>query len=150
MPVQALVHFTDWKIAHSHLAMLGFATFVAAGGIGHVWQRLPGARYNAVAMTVSYWLMGTGLLVMFFDLTAAGLVEAHLLQSGTPWIDSVRAVSSYWAFRDASAVPILAGFVAFLLGLITGPPVGAPSEVPSEKAGYPMTAPLGTHAIAGE
>ena len=134
MPVQALVHFTDWKIAHSHLAMLGFATFVAAGGVAHAWQRLPSSRYNATAMAWSYWLITIGLMVMFFDLTAAGLVEAHLWESGAPWIDSVRAVSSYWAFRDASAVPILAGFLAFLLGLTTGPKGGVSLEAMSEKS----------------
>ncbi|WP_279382154.1 hypothetical protein [Pseudomonas sp. 58(2021)] len=34
----------------SHLAMLGFATFIAAGGIAHAWQRIPRTRYNAAAM----------------------------------------------------------------------------------------------------
>src|SRR6202011_2263978 len=110
------------------LAMLGFATFVAAGGIAHVWQRLPSTRYHATALGWSYLLITIGLRLMFFDLTAAGLVEAHLWQSGAPWIDSVRAVASYWAFRDASAAPILAGFLAFLLGLTTGPKGGVSLE----------------------
>src|SRR5215467_13857735 len=47
MSVNQSVHFSDWVIGHSHLAMLGFATFAAAGGITHVWQRIPWARYNA-------------------------------------------------------------------------------------------------------
>ncbi len=62
MAVNQAVHFTDWVIGHSHLAMLGFATFAAAGGLVHVWQRIPWARYNARAIEWSYWLLvvGTG------------------------------------------------------------------------------------------
>jgi cytochrome c oxidase cbb3-type subunit I len=148
MPVQALVHFTDWKIGHSHLAMLGFATFIAAGGVAHVWQKVPGTRYNAAAMAWSYWLITTGLLVMFFDLTAAGLVEAHLWQDGSPWIDSVRAVASYWGFRDASAAPILAGFVAFLLGLTTGPL--ASNTVEATSLDFLEAAPADVYPVPGE
>ena len=47
MPVNRLVHFTDWVIGHAHLAMIGFASFAAIGGMLHVWERTPGARYNA-------------------------------------------------------------------------------------------------------
>ena len=51
MSVNQTVHFSDWVIGHSHLAMLGFATFAAAGGLVHVWQRIPWARYNARALS---------------------------------------------------------------------------------------------------
>ncbi|MGH6692471.1 MAG: cbb3-type cytochrome c oxidase subunit I, partial [Gammaproteobacteria bacterium] len=46
MAINQAVHFSDWVIGHSHLAMLGFATFAAAGGLVHAWQRIPWARYN--------------------------------------------------------------------------------------------------------
>ncbi|MHC8300828.1 cbb3-type cytochrome c oxidase subunit I [Pseudomonas sp. ZS1P83] len=121
MPVNKLTHFSDWVIGHSHLAMLGFATFVAAGGIAHAWQRMPNARYNNAAMNWAYWLITTGLLVMFITLTAGGLVQAHLWESPAPWMDSVRASLTYWWIRDLSAVPLLFGFIAFYLGLTTGP-----------------------------
>jgi len=41
MSVNRAVHFSDWVIGHSHLAMLGFATLAAAGGLAHAWQRIP-------------------------------------------------------------------------------------------------------------
>ena len=41
MAVNQAVHFTDWVIGHSHLAMLGFASFAAIGGLVHAWQRIP-------------------------------------------------------------------------------------------------------------
>jgi len=121
MPVNRFIHFTDWVIGHSHLAMIGFASFIALGGIAHLWQRIPGTRYNERMMNWSFWFLAVGLTLMVADLTIAGLVEAQLWQSSAPWIDSVRAVGSYWLVRTLSGVPILAGFVLFWTSLITGP-----------------------------
>jgi cbb3-type cytochrome oxidase subunit 1 len=121
MAVNRAVHFSDWVIGHSHLAMLGFATFAAAGGLAHAWQRIPSARYNSRAMAWSYWLLSAGLVVMVIHLTIGGLVEARQWQSSLPWIDSVRAARPFWFVRTLSAIPIVAGFLAFLLGLVSGP-----------------------------
>jgi cytochrome c oxidase cbb3-type subunit I/II len=121
MPVNRFIHFTDWVIGHSHLAMIGFASFIALGGIAHLWQRIPGTRYNERTMNWSFWLLATGLTLMVADLTIAGLVEAQVWQSSAPWIDSIRAVGSYWLVRTLSGLPILAGFLLFWTSLVTGP-----------------------------
>jgi cbb3-type cytochrome oxidase subunit 1 len=120
MAVNQSVHFSDWVIGHSHLAMLGFATFAAAGGLIHAWQRIPNARYNVRWLSWSYWLLLSGVIVMVTDLTAAGLVEARLWQSAAPWLDSVRAVHGFWTIRTYSAILIFAGFISLLVGLTTG------------------------------
>jgi cbb3-type cytochrome oxidase subunit 1 len=44
MSFNRFTHFTDWVIGHSHLAMIGFASFAAMGALSHIWQRLPGVR----------------------------------------------------------------------------------------------------------
>ena len=121
MPVNRFIHFTDWVIGHSHLAMIGFASFIALGGVAHMWQRIPGTRYNERTMNWSFWLLAIGLTLMVTDLTIAGLVEAQVWQSSAPWIDSVRAVGSYWLVRTLSGLPILAGFLLFWTSLVTGP-----------------------------
>jgi cbb3-type cytochrome oxidase subunit 1 len=121
MPVNRFIHFTDWVIGHSHFAMIGFASFLALGGIAHLWQRIPGTRFNERAMNWSFWLLAVGLTLMVSDLTIAGLVEAQLWQSSAPWIDSVRAVASYWLVRTLSGLPLLAGFILFWTSLVTGP-----------------------------
>jgi cbb3-type cytochrome oxidase subunit 1 len=120
MEVNGAVHFSDWVIGHSHLAMLGFATFAAAGGMIHAWQRIPFARYNPQAMELAYWLLVAGVVLMFADLTTAGLVEAKSWGSGAPWIESVRAVRGFWFFRVETSIPLMAGFVAMLVGMMTG------------------------------
>src|SRR6267378_2522468 len=121
MPVNRFIHFTDFVIGHSHLAMIGFASFIALGGIAHLWQRIPGTRYNERTMNWSFWLLAVGLTLMVADLTIAGLVEAQVWQSSAPWIDSVRAVGTYWLVRTFSGLPILAGLVLFGTSLVSGP-----------------------------
>jgi cbb3-type cytochrome oxidase subunit 1 len=121
MSVNQAVHFSDWVIGHSHLAMLGFASFAAIGGLVHAWQRIPTVRYNATAISWSYWLLFAGVVIMVTALTVAGLVEAQAWQSGAPWLDSVRSARPYWLLRSLSAIPLVAGFIALVLGLTTGP-----------------------------
>jgi cytochrome c oxidase cbb3-type subunit I/II len=127
MPVNRFIHFSDWVIGHSHLAMIGFASFTAAGALAHIWSNMPGAKYNPRAMGWSFWLLTIGLSLMVIDLTAAGLVEGQMWVSRAPWIDSVRAVYPYWFTRLLSGLPILAGFALFWIGLLTGPRNAAPA-----------------------
>ena len=121
MAINQSVHFSDWVIGHSHLAMLGFATFAAAGGLVHAWQRIPWARYNAGAVNHAFWLLFAGVLMMVVDLTVAGVVQARLWTDGAPWLDAVQASRPYWIVRSLSAVPLAGGFIALLVGLTTGP-----------------------------
>lgn len=120
MPVNRLIHFTDWVIGHAHLAMIGFASFTAIGGLFHAWRHTPGCRYNARAANWAFWLIALGFIAMVVDLTAAGLVQGLLWQEDTPWIDSVSASKWFWIVRSVSGLVILAGFVAVVLGVTTG------------------------------
>ena len=131
MSINQAVHFSDWVIGHSHLAMLGFATFAAAGGLVHAWQRIPWARYNARAIDHAYWLLLAGVVIMVTDLTIAGLVQARLWQDGAPWLEAVQASRPYWIVRSLSALPITAGFIALLAGLTTGPRGGGLAAIES-------------------
>lgn len=120
MAFNSFIHFTDFVIGHSHLAMIGFASFAAMGGVAHVWQRLPGVRSSRRLLAWSYWLLVIGLLLMVLDLTSAGLTQAALWQQHLPWIDSVRASRPYWIFRTADGCLLLLGFVAFGASFLTG------------------------------
>ena len=136
MPVNRFVHFSDWVIGHSHLAMLGFAGLIAAGGLAHIWQHTPGLHYSERAIRWSYWLLVTGLVLMVADLTLAGLVEGRYWQTHLPWTASIVAARKYWWVRLVSAVPIILGFLCFCFGILTGPMNGggATREEETEKA----------------
>ena len=121
MPVNRFVHFSDWVIGHAHLAMIGFASFTAIGGLLHVWQRTPGCRYNPRAASWSFWLLTLGLSLMVLDLTAAGLAQGHLWQSESAWMESVRTSQVYWLLRTVSGVVLLLGFVKLGWSMVSGP-----------------------------
>ncbi|HEX4020499.1 MAG TPA: cbb3-type cytochrome c oxidase subunit I [Acidobacteriaceae bacterium] len=121
MAFNRYIHFTDWVIGHSHLAMIGFASFAAMGGLAHIWQRMPGVRFSRRALGWSYWLLVTGLGLMVADLTVAGLIQAALWQSSLPWIESVRASKPYWLFRTFDGCLLLSGFIVFAVSFLTGP-----------------------------
>src|ERR1700704_5216587 len=151
MPVNRFIHFTDWVIGHSHFAMIGFASFIALGGIAHLWQRIPGTRYNERTMNWSFWLLAAGLTLMVADLTIAGLVEGQVWASSAPWIESVRAVASYWLVRTFSGLPILAGLGLFGTSLVSRPgPSLATTPVASREAPESIPALEGDASISPE
>lgn len=120
MDLNAAIHFSDWVVGHAHLAMLGFATFAAAGGLVHAWRHVPFARFNRGVMEMAYWFLLAGVALMFTDLTAAGIVEAGIWGSAAPWLESVRAAKPYWALRMAAGIPLLMGFLIMLAAMLTG------------------------------
>jgi cytochrome c oxidase cbb3-type subunit I/II len=126
MAINRYIHFSDWVIGHSHLAMIGFASFAAMGGLAHIWQRLPGVGLNRRVLAWSYWLLTIGLLLMVLDLTAAGLIQASFWQQHIPWIDSVRASRPYWIVRSVDGYLLLAGFIAFGVSFFVGAKHSAP------------------------
>jgi cbb3-type cytochrome oxidase cytochrome c subunit/mono/diheme cytochrome c family protein len=131
MPVNRLVHFSDWVIGHSHFSMIGFASFAAIGGMLHAWQHTPGVRYSARAGNWAFWLLAVGLMLMVSDLTAAGLVQGFAWRSESPWMDSVNVSQGFWMSRSLAALPTVAGFIALCLAMLTGP-VGraVPAQAP--------------------
>ena len=101
------IHFTDYVIGHSHLAMLGFATFASIAGLLHAWQKMTDAPYHAGAINAAYWLTTIGIVVMVSDLTLAGLAQGDLWKSGAPWVVTLRASEPYWVIRTLSAIPVM-------------------------------------------
>ncbi|HUV69512.1 MAG TPA: cbb3-type cytochrome c oxidase subunit I [Terracidiphilus sp.] len=120
MSFNRFIHFTDWVIGHSHLAMIGFASFAAMGALAHIWQRLPNVRSSRRLLAWSYWLLTIGLAGMVLDLTGAGLVQASLWQQHLPWIDSVRASRPYWIVRTLDGCLLLTGFLTFGASFFVG------------------------------
>ena len=138
MPVNRFVHFSDWVIGHAHLAMIGFASFTAIGGLLHVWQRTPGCHYNPKAASWSFWLLTLGLSLMVLDLTAAGLAQGHLWQSESAWMESVRTSQVYWLLRSISGVVLLLGFVKLGWSIVSGPSV-EPAESSAQRTPEAVT-----------
>ncbi len=124
MRVQEQIHFSDWVIAHSHLAMAGFASFIIIGGLLHAWPNVSGRTVNGRVANVAYWVATTGLVTMVLYLTIIGLQQADAWMSGAPWIESVVVSKTGWLVRTLSGTALFASFVLLIVALYKAPGPG--------------------------
>lgn len=110
LTMQEIIHFTDWVPGHAHLVMFGVFSFWIVGIVTWLWPRLTGNEWYSRRLNQwQYWLSVIGLLVMFVDLLAAGLVHGWMLRSLSPWMEIVRAMHSFWLVRTLAGGMMLAG-----------------------------------------
>ena len=120
LTLQPIIHFTDWVVGHSHLALFGVFGFWIIGVMTHLLPRLLGATgwwrdsFNAW----HFWLTGIGLLIMFIDLVAAGLIQGLMWRDMVQWEATLVASRPYWLLRTVTGVMILAGQVPFALNIL--------------------------------
>jgi cytochrome c oxidase cbb3-type subunit 1 len=85
------IHGTDWIVAHAHMALLGFSTFIEVGAVYYALPRLLGKPLYSVAMARwHFWLTALGFMGFWTSLTTAGLVQAAGKAYNTPF-DTVLA-----------------------------------------------------------
>lgn len=125
MPVQEVIHFTDWVIAHSHMAMAGFATFMVLGGLLHAWPLVTGRMPDEKLARAAFWMATLAMFGMVIVLTIAGLQQASLWLNGSPWIDSVVASIPGWLARSFTGFGLTIGFILFLAALLRSRPIPA-------------------------
>ncbi|MEI7685953.1 MAG: cbb3-type cytochrome c oxidase subunit I [Planctomycetota bacterium] len=115
---QQLIHFTDWVVAHAHLVMLGVFTFWLLGVMVYLFPRLLGREwYSQRLLEYHYWLSVAGKLVMFVDLTLAGLFQGWSWAALQPWDESVMVSLPFWYIRAFAGMAIIAGQVCFWYNL---------------------------------
>ena len=118
LTVQEIIHFTDWVPGHAHLVMLGVFTFWLIGITTWLWPRLTGNEwYDRRLNHWQYWLSVLGLVIMFVDLLAGGLVAGYEAKGLVPWMDIVRSLEPFWWVRTGAGGMILAGQVLWAWNL---------------------------------
>lgn len=116
---QKIIHFTDWVVGHSHLVMFGVFTFWILGIMVHLLPRLLKAEgwYRTRWNEWHFWLTGVGMIVMFIDLVAAGLIQGYLWSRLAPWEDSLIASAPFWLTRTLSGTLIFVAQLIFLANI---------------------------------
>jgi cytochrome c oxidase cbb3-type subunit 1 len=113
--VQRLTHLNNWVIAHSHIGVLGFAGFIALGGIYFILPRVTGRPvYSKTLADVQYWLILIGLSGFFLVLTIAGLIQGNGWLNGEPVYNLLTEIYLYMVLRASLGVLI---FIGALIGL---------------------------------
>jgi cytochrome c oxidase cbb3-type subunit 1 len=109
---QKIIHFTDWVVGHAHLVMFGVFAFWLIGGITYMWPRICGREWWSPKLNAwNYWLSTIGLVIMFIDLTAAGLVQGFMWAGLSQWEQTITASMPFWHARTIAGSMIITGQV---------------------------------------
>lgn len=113
------IHFTNWSVAHAHLALLGFVAFTLWGAFYYLVPRLWGKPlYSERLAWIHWWLTFVGFIGFFSVLTAAGLVQAGNAKEGIPVIQTIPGVMPLWIGRAAFGTVIISAQYIFVYNII--------------------------------
>ncbi len=138
--IQRVTHFTQWVVAHAHLAVFGFGGLIAMGAIYYVLPKVTGRKiYSLRLADLQYWIMLFGVSSFFFVLTAAGLLQGHAWLVGEMVYRVIPELHVYMILRAATGVAIVAGACIQLFNVVMtiyrGEPIPKDIEpVPGEAA----------------
>ena len=115
---QKVIHFTDWVVGHAHMIMFGTFTFWMFGVIDWLWPRIVGRNwYSDRLRSWHFWLSTAGIVVMFVDLTAAGLIHGFMQRDLNDWSDVIVAEVPFWWVRTFSGALLVCGLLCSLYNM---------------------------------
>ncbi|MCC7509549.1 MAG: cbb3-type cytochrome c oxidase subunit I [Planctomycetes bacterium] len=118
LSVQQVIHFTDWVVAHAHLALFGVFSWWVYAFIYWIWPKLTGRAYSRAFAEWHFWLTLVSFWVLYYVAdTVAGLMQGMFWLTTLPLQDSIEAALPFWATRAISGVLILAGTICFVISL---------------------------------
>ncbi len=117
--VQPYVHFTNWVVAHAHLALLGAFSFWGFACIYYALPRLTGAEVSPRLARVHFYLLTLGLSGFIASLTVAGLIQGSSWQAGAPFVEVVASLRPYLVVRLVSAVLMVASVYIFIYAIFS-------------------------------
>jgi cytochrome c oxidase cbb3-type subunit 1 len=112
--VNTISHFTHATIAHAHLGVYGFVSFVMFGSLYFILPRLSRWEWPYPRLIkIHYWLSLSGILIYFVFLTIGGVLQGlKMLDPGAPFMDSVLVANPYLYARSIGGILMtLAHFV---------------------------------------
>ncbi len=117
--MQKIVHFTDWVVAHAHLALFAVFSWWVCAFIYFAWPKITGRQLRSKALSEwHFWLYLIGFFLFYYiPDTIAGLMQGFAWIRGLPIIDSLAAAQPFWIPRAISGVLLLIGTLIFIYNL---------------------------------
>ena len=126
--VNVVTHFTHYTVAHAHLGLYGFVSFVFFGAMYFVMPRITAREWPFPwLITAHFWLVSGGFALYFISLTTAGWLQGQaMLDAARPFMDSVAVTLPYLKVRSIGGAFMVLGHLVFathflLLVLNVGP-----------------------------
>lgn len=112
-PLQALWHFTNYTVAHSHLTMYGFVAFLIWGAVYGLLPRMTGHEPSAVWVGIHFWFALIGYLLYSVALMIGGSMQGSNWIAGNPFIHSVTDMLPYWLWRAVGGTLMFLSHLVF-------------------------------------
>ena len=113
--VNRITHFTQWTIAHSHVGVYSFVTFVLFGSMYYIMPRLVRHEWPSPALIRwHFWLVLTGIAIYVIALLIVGVFQGlAMLDPQVPFQRSVElTIPGLWT-RSFAAGLLTAGHLVF-------------------------------------
>ena len=118
MSAQEIIHFTDWVPGHAHLVLFGTFSFWLYAWIYYLWPRLFKTElYSRSMCEWHFWLATIGVIVMWVDLLAAGVMQGYMWKNLVPFINTVEATKPFWWTRALAGTCILVSEFIFIVNI---------------------------------
>jgi cytochrome c oxidase cbb3-type subunit I len=98
--------------------MLGVFGFWLMGVVTYLWPKVTGKEWWSLRLNAwHFWLSAVGTLLMFADLTIAGLIQGFSWKALQPWEASIIGSFPYWMVRTFAGTMITTGMVLWAYNL---------------------------------
>ncbi len=115
---QTMIHFTDWVVGHAHLVMFGVFSMWLFGIMTYLFPRLFGRDwYSRQLCEWHFWCSAGGIVVMFMDLTLAGIFQGYHWASLEIWDVSLEVSYPFWVVRVFAGLLIAGGQLCFFYNI---------------------------------
>ena len=112
------IHGTGWIVAHAHLALLGFSSFIEMAavyfGLQHMMRR---KLYSLALGNFHYWFVLIGFCTYWITMTIAGLIQGAAKIYEVPYIETVMAEHPYMIGRWVGGTMVFTGNLVWLYNM---------------------------------
>lgn len=118
--VNVITHFTHYTVAHAHLGLYGFVSFVFFGAMYFTMPRVTAREWPYPWMiSAHFWLVSTGFAIYFISLTVGGWLQGEaMLDAAKPFMDSVAVTLPYLKGRSVGGSLMVLGHLVFALHFV--------------------------------
>ncbi len=121
------IHGTGWIVAHAHLALLGFSTFIEVAAVYYGMQTLMKRKLYSLALAnFHFWMLLIGFSIYWISMTIAGLIQGAGKIYEVPYIDIVVAEHPYMIARWFGGTLVFLGNCVWLYNMYMTARVGTP------------------------
>jgi len=113
--VNVITHFTHYTIAHAHLGMYAFLSFILFGAVYFIMPRLTNWEWPwRRLISLHFWLVSVGIVIYVVSLSIAGWKQGMaLLDAAMPFMDIVRMTMPALQARTVGGALMTLGHLVF-------------------------------------